>query len=36
MKKETIVTILKLVRYLVGALIGWLSCLSAHAVGLLP
>lgn len=36
MKKETIVIILKLVCYLVGAFIGWLSCLSAHAVGLLP
>lgn len=36
MKKETIVTILEIIRYVVGALIGWLSCLSAHAVGLLP
>lgn len=36
MKKDTIVTILEVLKYILGALIGWLTCVSAHAINLLP
>lgn len=36
MSKKTIVMLLEIARYIIGALIGWLSCVSAHAIGLIP
>lgn len=36
MSKKTILTLLEIARYIIGAIIGWLSCVSAHAIGVLP